>query len=241
MSVLSDTDIQAYLDREEIRIEPFRPIRIQPASYDVDLHPIIKAFPPPGEPGYEDVVIDIRTGGKDIAEKYLTLHNILDEDAAGKPFVIKPGQFVLAMTAEHVSIGASLAARVEGRSSMGRWGQCVHATAGYVDPGWSGPLTLELSNLLPFPFVLYAGMGIGQISFEGLESPATILYGDPRLGSKYGASRSALVGIDGPEASRAYEDVMKEAVKAAKADLITHYNDVDVSDIASRHWPGKSA
>ena len=104
---------------------------------------------------------------------------------ADAPFILHPGEFVLGVTLEWIELPGDLVARLEGKSSLGRLGLVIHSTAGFVDPGWQGRLTLELSNLSRLPVTLYRGMKIGQISFLRLDRPAARLYGDAELGSKY--------------------------------------------------------
>ena len=101
------------------------------------------------------------------------------------PFILHPGEFVLGSTLEHIELPDDLVARLEGKSSLGRIGLVIHSTAGFVDPGWKGHLTLELSNLARLPITLYYGMKIGQISYLRLTTPANRLYGSEGLGSKY--------------------------------------------------------
>jgi len=122
--------------------------------------------------------------------------------ARDEAFVLHPGEFVLGSTLERVALPNYLVARVEGKSSLGRLGLLVHATAGYVDPGWDGHLTMELSNVSNLPIKLYYGMKIGQLSFLELKTPAERPYGSPGLGSKY-------QGQTGPTASRGYVDYAK--------------------------------
>lgn len=119
-----------------------------------------------------------------------------------KPFFLQPGEFVLASTLEDIALPDDIVGRLEGKSSLGRIGLLIHSTAGYVDPGWQGHLTLELSNVAKLPVTLYYGMKIGQISFIRLTSPADRLYGDEGLGSKY-------QGQAEPTASRYYQDFEK--------------------------------
>ena len=116
-----------------------------------------------------------------------------------RAFMLHPGEFVLASTLEHIELPGDLVARLEGKSSLGRIGLLIHSTAGYVDPGWKGHLTLELSNVANLPVTLYQGMKIGQISYLRLSTPADNLYGDPVLGSKY-------QGQTEPTASRMHRD-----------------------------------
>ena len=115
------------------------------------------------------------------------------------PFILHPGEFVLGSTSEHIELPAHLVARLEGKSSLGRLGLVIHSTAGFVDPGWKGHLTLELSNLSNLPITLFYGMKIGQISFLELTTPATRLYGSKELGSKY-------QGQSDPTPSKYYEN-----------------------------------
>ena len=102
-----------------------------------------------------------------------------------QPFILHPGEFVLGSTLENIELPDDLVARLEGKSSLGRIGLVIHSTAGFVDPGWKGHLTLELSNLARLPITLYRGMKIGQISYLQLSTPADRLYGSESLGSKY--------------------------------------------------------
>ena len=124
------------------------------------------------------------------------------------PFMLHPGEFVLGSTLEHVELPGDLVARLEGKSSLGRIGLLIHSTAGYVDPGWKGHLTLELSNVSNLPVTLYFGMKIGQISYARLTTPADNLYGSPVLGSKYQGQTS-------PTASRAYREFTDERRQGA--------------------------
>ncbi|MBI2170542.1 MAG: dCTP deaminase, partial [Chloroflexi bacterium] len=117
----------------------------------------------------------------------------------GQPFILHPGEFILGSTLEDIGIPDDLVARLEGKSSLGRLGLLIHSTAGYVDPGWRGHLTLELSNVARLPITLYYAMKIGQISFLRLTTPAERLYGSPELGSKY-------QGQTEPTPSRIYRD-----------------------------------
>jgi dCTP deaminase len=126
----------------------------------------------------------------------------LVEVAKDEPFIIQPGEFVLAATLETITLPDDIVARVDGKSSLGRLGLLIHATAGFVDPGWTGRLTLELSNVAKMPIAVRPGMRICQISFLRLSTPAERLYGSPELGSKY-------QGQTEPTASRAYQDFPK--------------------------------
>ena len=114
----------------------------------------------------------------------------------GKPFILHPGEFVLGTTLERLTLPDDIVARIEGKSSLGRLGLLIHATAGFVDPGWSnGQITLELSNVAPLPIRLWPGMKIAQLSFMRMDAPAERPYGHPELGSKY-------QGQKGPTPSR---------------------------------------
>ncbi len=128
-----------------------------------------------------------------VDRKFRTFHN------ARYPFILHPGEFVLGSTLERVRLPADLVARLEGKSSLGRLGLLIHSTAGYVDPGWDGYLTLELSNVANLPITIYAGMKIGQISFFRLTTAAEHPYGSRDRGSKYQGQR-------GPTASRFFEE-----------------------------------
>ncbi len=127
------------------------------------------------------------------------LNLLLVEISGDEPFVLHPGEFALGATFERVALPDDLVARLEGKSSLGRLGLLIHSTAGYVDPGWEGTLTLELSNVANLPIKLYDGMKIGQISFQRLSSAVEVGYGDARIGSKYR-------GQTDPTASRYHAD-----------------------------------
>jgi dCTP deaminase len=172
MSVLSDRDIRAALDAGEIAIRPYDPADLQPSSVDLHLDRSFRVFRNNRYP-----YIDVRAPQPDLTE----LLTVADDE----PFVLHPGEFVLGQTLEWVELPNDLVARLEGKSSLGRLGLLIHSTAGYVDPGWKGNLTLELSNVANLPIALYFGMKIGQISFFKMSSPVERPYGSPGLGSKY--------------------------------------------------------
>ncbi len=172
MSVLADRDIRAALQSGRIRIDPYDPGCLQPSSVDLHLDREFRVFRNNRYP-----YIDPRTSQPDLTE----LVAIGDEE----PFILHPGEFVLGQTLEWVEIPDDLVARLEGKSSLGRLGLLIHSTAGYVDPGWKGNLTLELSNVANLPIALYFGMKIGQISFFRMTSPVERPYGSKELGSKY--------------------------------------------------------
>ena len=172
MSVLSDRDIRAKIDADEVVIKPYDPQDLQPSSVDLHLDRRFRVFRNNRYP-----YIDVRHPQPDLTE----LVSIADEE----PFILHPGEFVLGQTLEWVELPVDLVARLEGKSSLGRLGLLIHSTAGYVDPGWKGNLTLELSNVANLPIALYYGMKIGQISFFQMSSPVDRPYGSPDLGSKY--------------------------------------------------------
>ena len=172
MSVLSDHDIALALAAGEVRIDPYDPQDLQPSSVDLHLDDRFRVFRNNRYP-----YIDVRAPQPDLTEM-LTI----GED---EPFILHPGEFVLGQTLEWVELPNDLVARLEGKSSLGRLGLLIHSTAGYVDPGWKGNLTLELSNVANLPIALYYGMRIGQISFFKMSSPVDRPYGSPELGSKY--------------------------------------------------------
>jgi dCTP deaminase len=170
--VLSDKDIKEEVARERIIIEPFEPALVQSASVDLRLGRKFRVFT-----NTSDAFIDVRVNSPGLTE--------LEEIDELQPFILKPGRFVLASIFERISLPNDIAARLDGKSSLGRLGLLVHATAGWVDPGYQGHLTMELSNAVNLPIKLYYGMRIAQISFIRLTSPAENLYGSKLLGSKY--------------------------------------------------------
>ena len=184
--VLNDGEIQSEIHSGRIIIEPLDFGDVQPASVDVHLSDKILVFRNSRRP-----YIDVR---KDVSD--LTEMVAIRDDA---PFILHPGEFVLGSTIEDIGLPNDLVARLEGKSSLGRIGLLIHSTAGYVDPGWRGRLTLELSNVNNLPITLYSGMPIGQISFTRLSGPAIRPYGSAQLGSKY-------QGQSEPTPSRAYRD-----------------------------------
>ncbi|MCE2462922.1 MAG: dCTP deaminase [Dehalococcoidia bacterium] len=184
--VLSDRTIQEELDKGRIRINPLDPSCIQPASVDLHLDNKVLLFRNSQQP-----YIDIREPQEDLMQPM--------EIAGDVPFILHPGEFVLASTLEFIEVPDDIVARLDGKSSLGRMGLIIHSTAGYVDPGWKGNLTLELTNVARLPITLYYGMKIGQISFLRLTTPAQRLYGSPGLGSKY-------QGQQRPTPSRFYEE-----------------------------------
>ena len=184
--ILSDRDIRGEIDAGRIVIDPYLPDAVQPSSVDLHLGNRFRVFR-----NNRTAVIDPRIEQPELTE--------LVEITGDEPFVLHPGEFVLGATFERVALPDDLVARLEGRSSLGRLGLMIHSTAGYVDPGWEGTLTLELSNVANLPIKLYDGMKIGQISFQRLSSAAEVPYGDKRIGSRYR-------GQTDPTASRYHAD-----------------------------------
>ena len=182
--VLSDRSIREELDRGGIAIEPLGAGALQPSSVDLRVDRYFRVFRNDTTP-----YIDPKQPQEDLTE--------LVEVADGDAFILHPGEFVLGSTLERVSLGTDLVARLEGKSSLGRLGLLIHSTAGFVDAGWDGHLTLELSNVANLPIAIYPGMKIGQISFLRMSSEAEQPYGTEEKRSKYQGQR-------GPTPSRYY-------------------------------------
>jgi len=180
--ILSDRDIRAEIAAGRIVIDPYIPEAVQPSSVDLHLDRRFRVFRNSRYP-----YIDVRTDQPELTE--------LVEIGGDEPFILHPGEFVLGSTYERVELPNDLVARLEGKSSLGRLGLLIHSTAGYVDPGWEGNLTLELSNVANLPITLYDGMKIGQISFQRLSSPVEVGYGDARIGSKYRGQRDPTASL----------------------------------------------
>jgi dCTP deaminase len=170
--VLSDRTIRREIEAGNIVVEPLAPDAVQPASVDLRLGKLFRVFRNSRIP-----FIDVKKEYPDLTE----LVEIDDE----RPFVLHPGEFALAVTFERVKLPNNIVGRLEGKSSLGRLGLLIHSTAGYVDPGWDGALTLELSNVANLPIMLYHGMKVSQISFLELTEPAEFPYGSKETGSKY--------------------------------------------------------
>ena len=182
--ILSDTTIRAELDAGGIVIEPLAEDAIQPSSVDLHVDRFFRVFRNDTTP-----FIDPKEPQDDLTE--------FVEVDDGNAFILHPGEFVLGSTRERVALGDDLVARLEGKSSLGRLGLLIHSTAGFVDAGFDGHLTLELSNVANLPIAIYPGMKIGQISFLRMSSPAEHPYGSRERGSKYQGQR-------GPTPSRYY-------------------------------------
>src|SRR3954470_22477704 len=184
--ILSDRSIREELAAGRIGIEPLDENCIQPSSVDLHLDRFFRVFR-----NHTSRVIDVKEDQADLTD----LVEIADDDA----FILHPGEFVLGSTSERVALPSDLVARLEGKSSLGRLGLLIHSTAGFVDAGWDGHLTLELSNVANLPITLYPGMKIGQISFLRMTTPADLPYGSKGVGSKYQGQR-------GPTPSRYFEN-----------------------------------
>jgi dCTP deaminase len=156
-----------------IGIDPFDDARVQPSSVDLRLGDRVRVF----ASTHRRALVDLRQPADDLTELVA-----LDPD---RPFILHPHEFVLGITLERVRLPEDLVGRLEGKSSLGRLGLLIHSTAGFVDPGWDGRLTLELANILNLPITLYAGMPVAQISFMRLTTPVERPYGSPSLASKY--------------------------------------------------------
>lgn len=170
--ILSDRTIRECLDSGRIVIEPIGDNAIQPSSVDLRIDRHFRVFR-----NHTLGIIDVKANLEDLTELVE-----IDEDEA---FILHPGEFVLGSTLERVVIPQDLVARLEGKSSLGRLGLLIHSTAGFVDAGWDGQLTLELSNVANLPITLYPGMKIGQISFQQMTTAADHPYGSAELSSKY--------------------------------------------------------
>lgn len=183
--IFSDRSIKEALNEGRIGIEPLDESSIQPSSVDLRVGHGFRVFQ-----NHRHPAIDPRAPQEDLTK----LIEVTDE-----PFMLHPGEFVLGSTLETVRLGDDVVARLEGKSSLGRLGLLIHSTAGFVDPGWDGTITLELSNVATLPISIYPGMKIGQVSFYQMTTEADHPYGSPELGSKY-------QGQTGPTPSRSHRD-----------------------------------
>jgi dCTP deaminase len=189
--VLSDRTIRRLLDEGRIGIDPYDDDLLQPSSVDVRVDRYFRVFRNSRYP-----FIDVKEPMEDLTE----LLEVSDED---QPFILHPGEFVLGSTLERITLPDDLVARLEGKSSLGRLGLLIHSTAGFIDPGWDGHVTLELSNVANLPITIYTGMKIGQLSFVQLTEAAQNPYGSSALGSKY-------QGQTGPTPSRYWQNFARE-------------------------------
>ncbi len=183
--VLSDRTIRRLIEEGRIRIDPFAPSLMQPSSLDVRVDRYFRVFRNSRYP-----YIDVKVEQEELTELV---------EADEEPFILHPGEFVLGSTLERVTLPEDLVARLEGKSSLGRLGLLIHSTAGFIDPGWDGHVTLELSNVANLPITIYPGMKIGQISFVQLTEAAEHPYGSAGIGSKYQGQR-------GPTPSRYWQN-----------------------------------
>ena len=174
--LLSDRDIRAAVESKRVALDPFDPEMVQPSSIDVRLDRYFRVFE------------NHRYPHIDPAEEQPDLTRMVEPEG-GEPFVLHPGEFVLASTYEAVTLGDDVAARLEGKSSLGRLGLLTHSTAGFIDPGFTGHVTLELSNVATLPIKLWPGMKIGQLCIFRLSSPAEHPYGSAVYGSRYQGQR----------------------------------------------------
>jgi dCTP deaminase len=184
--ILSDRSIREAVNTGRIIVEPFDESCLQPSSIDVKVSNLFRVFR-----NHSAAVIDVK--------KDLTELTELVEIASDEAFMLHPGEFVLGSTLERVAIASDLVARVEGKSSLGRLGLLIHSTAGFIDAGFDGHITLELSNVANLPITIYPGMKIGQVSFMTMTTPADKPYGSGARGSKYQGQR-------GPTPSRYFEN-----------------------------------
>ncbi len=182
--LLSDKCIRTEIDAGRVRIEPFEPTMIQPSSIDVRLDRFFRVFENHRYPHIDPA----------IEQPHLTR---MIEPEGEDPFILHPGEFVLASSYEVITLPDDIASRLEGKSSLGRLGLLTHSTAGFIDPGFSGHVTLELSNVATLPIKLWPGMKIGQLCLFRLETPAERPYGSSGVGSRYQDQR-------GPTPSRSY-------------------------------------
>ncbi|WP_291378023.1 dCTP deaminase [Demequina sp.] len=190
--LLSDRDIRTQIDSGRVALDPYDAAMIQPSSIDVRLDKYFRVFD-----NHKYASID-----PSIEQPELTR---LVEVDADRPFVLHPGEFVLGSTYESVTLPDDIAARLEGKSSLGRLGLLTHSTAGFIDPGFEGNVTLELSNTATLPINLWPGMKIGQLCFFQLSSPAEHPYGSTKYGSRYRGQR-------GPTASKSWMNFYRSEV-----------------------------
>jgi dCTP deaminase len=197
--LLSDRDIKAQLDSGRIGLDPYEPSMIQPSSIDVRLDRFFRLFD-----NHKYPYIDPAEDQPDLTR--------LVEVEPDQSFILHPGEFVLGSTYEAVTLPDDVAARLEGKSSLGRLGLLTHSTAGFVDPGFSGHVTLELSNVATLPIKLWPGMKIGQLCFFQLSSPAEKPYGSAEYKSRYQNQR-------GPTASRSFLNFSRTVLSRDESQL----------------------
>jgi len=190
--LLSDRDLRAEIASGRVRLEPYDEAMVQPSSVDVRLDKYFRLFD-----NHKYPFIDPAEDQPDLTR--------LIEIERDEPFILHPGEFVLGSTFEVVTMPDDLAARLEGKSSLGRLGLLTHSTAGFIDPGFSGHVTLELSNVATLPIKLWPGMRVGQLCFFRLSSPTENPYGSAKYGSRYQGQR-------GPTASRSFQNFSRTDV-----------------------------
>lgn len=195
--LLSDRDIRDEIDRGRVGLDPLDLSMLQPSSIDVRIDRYFRLFDNHKYPFI------------DPAEDQPDLTRLIEVDPA-EPFILHPGEFVLGATYEQVTLPDDIAARLEGKSSLGRLGLLTHSTAGFIDPGFSGHVTLELSNVATLPIKLWPGMKIGQLCFFKLSSPAEKPYGSSDYKSRYHGQR-------GPTASRSFMSFHRTDVSVTEA------------------------
>lgn len=188
--IFSDRTIKEAVADGRIVIDPFDPAMVQPSSIDLRCDSVFRVFE-----NHKYPVIDPKAPQEDLTTAVAATEE--------QPFILHPGEFVLGSTAEVVGLADDIVARLEGKSSLGRIGLLIHSTAGFIDPGFEGQVTLELSNVANLPIAIYPGMKIGQVSFYQLSTPAEHPYGSPGAGSKY-------QGQSGPTPSRIHRDFPEE-------------------------------
>jgi len=184
--VLSDRTIRRLLEAGRIGIDPYDASLLQPSSVDVRVDRYFRVFRNSRYP-----FIDVKTNQEDLTE----IVEVTEDEA----FILHPGEFVLGSTLERITLPEDVVGRLDGKSSLGRLGLLIHSTAGFIDPGWDGHVTLELSNVANLPITIYPGMKIGQLSFVQLTEPAERPYGSEGIGSKYQGQR-------GPTPSRYWQN-----------------------------------
>jgi len=190
--ILSDKSIRELVKSGKLLISPFLDELVQPSSYNLRLTDSFRIFK-----NATRAYLDVR----DPVTDYMELIRIKD----GQPIIIHPREFILGETMEYFEVPLDIVGRLEGKSSLGRLGIIIHSTAGYIDPGFKGTLTLEISNLANIPIALYPEMMIAQVSFHQLSTPAQVPYGARKLRSKYQGQR-------GPTESKLYKEFVKEKV-----------------------------
>ena len=189
--ILSDVSIRKALAEGRVVIEPLMEGGVQPSSVDLRVDRYFRVFRNSRYP-----YINVKEAQEDLTE--------LVEIEGGEPFILHPGEFVLGSTLERLTLPDDVVGRLDGKSSLGRLGLLIHSTAGFIDPGWDGHVTLELSNVANLPITIYTGMKIGQLSFVQMTEPAETPYGSGEIGSKY-------QGQEGPTASRYWQNFVEEA------------------------------